>query len=289
MKRTSLVLLLLAATTSQAGNIGAKVIYGDDNRKDIYQVTNQTYLNLAQSTVALFSSSDVNDMGNGRVQLKGETFGDAMRLCKEEPFFEQPSGAFCSGFLVADDTMVTAGHCIRTEEACAAVKFVFNFSVYQQGVMPTEVGKDDVYSCKNIIARQEQGNGADFAIVKLDRKVTKFKPLQVNRSGSIAKGAPVTVIGYPAGIPVKVSDGANVRDPSPNGYFVANLDTYGGNSGSAVFNASTGKVEGILVRGEQDYVYKNGCYVSNRCPATGCRGEDVTKISALMQYIPQTL
>ena len=59
---------------------------------------------------------------------------------------------------------------------------------------------------------------------------------------------------------------------------MANLDTYGGNSGSAVFNAKTGLVEGILVRGEQDYVQKGDCRVSNVCPADGCRGEDVTKI-----------
>ncbi|MEI8190645.1 MAG: hypothetical protein WCI75_13115 [candidate division NC10 bacterium] len=79
-----------------------------------------------------------------------------------------------------------------------------------------------------------------------------------------------------------------MRDASPNGYFVANLDTYGGNSGSAVFSATTGLVEGILVRGENDYVWKGGCRVSNRCPADGCRGEDVTKVSALSSDIPQS-
>jgi hypothetical protein len=77
-----------------------------------------------------------------------------------------------------------------------------------------------------------------------------------------------------------------VRDASKPGFFVANLDTYGGNSGSAVFNAATGLVEGILVRGEQDYVQKGDCRVSNVCPADGCRGEDVTKIAAVADKIP---
>ncbi len=71
------------------------------------------------------------------------------------------------------------------------------------------------------------------------------------------------------------------RDASPNGYYVANLDTYGGNSGSAVFNAKTGVIEGILMRGENDYVYKNGCRVSNVCASDACRGEDVTKLSSI--------
>ncbi|WP_420540401.1 S46 family peptidase (plasmid) [Paenibacillus polymyxa] len=44
--------------------------------------------------------------------------------------------------------------------------------------------------------------------------------------------------------------GAAVRDNPPNAFFVANLDTYGGNSGSPVFNSDTHEVEGILVRGE---------------------------------------
>lgn len=36
----------------------------------------------------------------------------------------------------------------------------------------------------------------------------------------------------PAGLPTKIAGGATMRDASPNGYYVANLDTYGGNSGS---------------------------------------------------------
>jgi len=79
-----------------------------------------------------------------------------------------------------------------------------------------------------------------------------------------------------------------VRDASPTGYFVANLDTYGGNSGSAVFNAKTGVIVGILVRGENDYIYQGDCRVSNVCQATGCRGEDVTKLSAVTSPFSKT-
>ncbi|MEK7233144.1 MAG: S46 family peptidase [Elusimicrobiota bacterium] len=41
----------------------------------------------------------------------------------------------------------------------------------------------------------------------------------------------------------------DVHSSNP-GFFVANLDTYGGNSGSAVFNVETNLVEGILLRSE---------------------------------------
>ena len=65
-------------------------------------------------------------------------------------------------------------------------------------------------------------------------------------------------------------------------FLVANLDTYGGNSGSAVFNATDGKIEGVLVRGEMDYVFKNGCRISNVCATDACRGEDVTLIERVL-------
>ena len=55
------------------------------------------------------------------------------------------------------------------------------------------------------------------------------------------------------------------------------LDTYGGNSGSPVFNAATHEVEGILVRGETDFTSNGTCNVSLVCPTSGCRGEDVTR------------
>ena len=269
-----------------ADDIGAKVIYGKDNRKDIYDTDSALYRDLAQSTVALFNNTDViPDNGKKTAKLVTENFGDSFSLCKDEPFRDQPSGAFCSGSLVADDMVLTAGHCIRSASACAGVKFVFGFGIRQKGNIPTEVGLDDVYSCTKIVAREEQGYGADFALVKIDRKVTKYKPLAISRRGDPDVGAEMVVIGHLSGIPTKVSDGANVRS-NENGYFVANIHMYGGNSGSAVFNTKTGLVEGVRVRGETDFVNRNGCYISNVCPSDGCRGEDVTKISAVAKYIP---
>jgi V8-like Glu-specific endopeptidase len=89
-------------------------------------------------------------------------------------------------------------------------------------------------------------------------------------------GSEVLVIGHPTGLPTKLADGAVIRSLKET-YFIANLDTYGGNSGSAVFDANSGLVEGILVRGEQDYVRSSsGCLASNVCRNDGCRGEDVT-------------
>jgi V8-like Glu-specific endopeptidase len=121
----------------------------------------------------------------------------------------------------------------------------------------------------------------DYALIRLDRKVVGRTPLKYRKSGKIAEGQEIVVIGHPTGLPTKVAGGANVRENHRDVFFNANLDTFGGNSGSAVFNADTGEVEGILVRGEQDYEYdwSKGCRVVYKCTDDGCRGEDVTRIT----------
>ena len=113
---------------------------------------------------------------------------------------------------------------------------------------------------------------------------------EIRKSGGVEVGEDLVVIGHPTGLPTKIADGANVRRRAGT-YFVANLDTYGGNSGSAVFNANTGVVEGILVRGETDYRrdYRRNCRVSNVVSDNGGRGEDVTYITNiryLRRWVP---
>jgi hypothetical protein len=76
-----------------------------------------------------------------------------------------------------------------------------------------------------------------------------------------------------------------VRDNQPAAFFVANLDTYGGNSGSPVFNSTTHDVEDVLVRGENDFVQQGGCRVSLVCPNTGCQGEDCTRTTEFASFL----
>jgi V8-like Glu-specific endopeptidase len=213
-----------------------------------------------------------------------------MELCTEEPFKEQPNPGFCSSFLVGEDMIATAGHCIPDEDMCAGVSFVFDFG-YRTGASeedPTLVPEANVYKCTSVVSvKYEGGRGSDYSIVKVDRPVMGRQPLKLNRDLALAVGDGVTVIGNPSGLPTKIASNANVRKvEGDQPYFIANLDTYGGNSGSAVFNTTTGMVEGILVRGETDFIPRGSCYVSNRCADDACRGEDVTKTSEFTEFVP---
>lgn len=265
-----------------------KVIYGDDNRLDMVETLNPKHIELARSTAAqidnknlIRTSKNLFGIGKDNVRVVSRTL-QQIGICASERFSHQVAGARCSGFLVGKDLLVTAGHCIKTLEDCENYSWVFGYEVKTTADTTVTLPVENVFRCKEIIARSlDSGNQDDYALVRLEREVKNRHPLNFRREGVIADNAGLFVIGHPIGLPTKVADGANVRNNQPEKYFVANLDTYGGNSGSAVFNAETNEVEGILVRGEDDFVYNPtmNCSESHRCANDACRGEDVTRIT----------
>lgn len=265
--------------------LGSAMIYGDDGRKEVYQAS-ALQKQLAASTVALFKTADLGAVSSGSYTIKGQNYGTWGNLCSSERFREQSAAAFCSGSLVGPDLILTAGHCITSSSDCASTSFVFGFGVFQAGVLPQRVAQGEVYKCREIVSRQLQNAGTDYALIRLDRAAANKSPLPIRRSGEVRVGQSLVVIGHPSGLPTKVTDGGKVRSVASTGFFVASVDTYGGNSGSAVFDASSGVIEGILVRGDNDFVSQGGCNVSNKCSEDGCRGEDVTRVSEVARFIP---
>jgi V8-like Glu-specific endopeptidase len=280
LQTTLLAGLLIISSLAIAKEKNVDVVYGDDNRIDVFQSPNEMYRSLARSTVAMISADNFRKLPDGQMEI----FSPSLRgrgICPEERFINQPTAASCSGFLVAPNVIVTAGHCIRSEYDCVANRWVFDYKTFYPDQDIVRVPMENIYSCKKIITSVlDNFNKDDYAVIELDRKVTDRVPLEFRKRGKVSEGSNLVVIGHPAGLPTKVADGASVRSLDEK-FFVANLDTYGGNSGSAVFNADTGKIEGILVRGENDYTkdYERRCLKSVRCTNDSCRGEDVTYIT----------
>ncbi|MFV8249807.1 trypsin-like serine peptidase [Bdellovibrio bacteriovorus] len=270
-------------TPQETPELQEKVIYGSDNRKDLYEVKSTLQRRLADSTVALIKEENLQE-GAEITRISAQTFRRSYNLCASERFGEQENPAFCSGSLVAPDVIATAGHCVRSVRDCSETRFVFGYAIKSAGVQPREVPSTEVYRCAEIIHSEVLATGSDFALIKLDRPVNNHAVLKTRKSGSVKVGASLVVIGHPVGLPTKIAAGAKVRSATEAEHFVANLDTYGGNSGSAVFNSS-GVIEGILVRGDTDFVYQGSCTVSNLCTSTGCRGEDVTRITRILPYL----
>lgn len=208
-----------------------------------------------------------------------------IKICSEERFATQPSAGNCSGFLIAPDLILTAGHCTSDPKDCSNYSWVFDYKVEKEtGKIPTNIPAANIYKCKQIVSSSLLTPiKIDFGIILLDRPVTDRSPLDLRLSGKIANNQEIFVIGGPSGLPTKVTPGANVRDNSNLYQFSANLDTYGGNSGSAVFNASTMQIEGILVQGEKDYTLDTdkNCIRTNYCKDDECMGEKISRLSSL--------
>lgn len=297
-KLLTLIILLIAAGCAPSADTtptqyqsdpqaSANVIYGGDGRMDVYQTSDERLKALASSTVALMKVSDLKVSGNLTL-IQGENYGTQMNLCSSEKFREQDTAAFCSGSLIGPDLVLTAGHCIQNASDCQSTALVFGFAVKSAGVLPQSVDNNEVYRCQEIIKTQQVSNGADFAIIRLNRVVSNHAVLHYRTEGEVGLNDSLVVIGHPVGLPTKITVGGSVRSLANTQFILASLDTYGGNSGSAVFNAATGAIEGVLVRGEQDFESRGGCSVSKTCADGACRGEDVTRISVVRTYIPTT-
>jgi len=262
-----------------------KSIYGNDDRVETMDESNAQRKSNANAVAALFNRGSVTRSADGKFfSLPATPLSVAKQLCKNENFYDQPSGARCTGFLIRRDLLATAGHCISNDNM-ESVRIVFGYRMGGAGVV-LKVSAEDVFSVEEIVARVRDETD-DYAIVRLNHSVPESRGSVLALSRTDASMADsVYVIGYPSGLPQKIAGRAKVRDVSSASYFVANLDTFGGNSGSPVFNALH-EVVGILIRGEQDYRWdeREGCHRPMPCPDTGCSGEHVLKVSRFQNIL----
>ncbi len=265
-----------------------RIIYGVDDRIDVFQETDPTRLMQAASTCALISNSDLTNNGDGTftILLSAYTYA-GLPPCPGEAFASQPTAAFCSGFMVGPDLIATAGHCVGGTLDLQNFSFVFGFDMIDAIQPVSIVNGNHVYSGSELLS-WTPGGDFDHALVRVSQPITSpgAIALPVRESGVIATGIPVGVIGHPHGLPKKIAFGASTQvtvNVSPT-YFLANLDTYGGNSGSPVFNQNTGLVEGILVRGLADFTLGASCFSSNVLP-NNFGAEEVTRVSVIPSYL----
>jgi hypothetical protein len=272
---------LVACAADPQGGDGARpdpalaeqaVVYGDDDRVEVYAHPEERWRALAREAIVALVPSSALDRGDGaqvRIAEGVPTLGEARQLCEDQRFRDQPTAANCSGTLIDHDLVLTAGHCVPNVGSCGSDLFVFDYYYGAEGELAT-IDPEDVYTCASVVARRLSG-GFDYAVVQLDRPVVGREPAPVRRGAeAMAEGAPVTVIGFGSGLPAKIDDGGEVLYPHADllDYFEATTDTFGGNSGSGVFNEA-GEVVGILVRGETDYVSRGSCRVVNVVDAGG--------------------
>lgn len=259
-------------------SVANAAIFGVDNRQNLD--ANSPMQKYARATaVAVLTGNQT--IVNSKLNIDAAPLSEA--LCKDERFSSEPSLSYaCTGFLVAPDLLVTAGHCVSNHEEvknekegyCAVFDWMFDYQSRNGAAQTVGISMDRVYRCKQIVYAIEEDRAPfrDFALVQLDRPVLDREPLKLS-TAAVGTGDRVSMIGYPLGLPVKLTDGAKVivNDLSRQA-FVTNLDAFDGNSGSPVFN-STNEVVGILVAGTPSESWvrdeKKSCDILNRCDENG--------------------
>lgn len=261
-----ITLLLLPKAHAFIGSDQTKVIYGEDSRVELADFPDAEMVELGQSVAGMVQRSrlSVDPMDSTLYNFPKTMAQHAYGLCPDERFADQYVLPICSGFLVAPDLLVTAGHCVEFDFACERFSWVFG---YEEG--DERIPRDNVYRCEEIVEMKLRTSFAkveDYAVIRLDRSVSDRAPLNFRRSGRAPLRSPLVVIGHPMGLPLKAASearvtGVNLRELKTllrallqrRYYFLADLDTYGGNSGSPVFNRQTGVVEGLLIEGAEDF------------------------------------
>ncbi len=245
-----------------AGDVGA-VVYGDDDRRDVYDHPSPAWQTLAQQSIMMMARSSWMVCGDQpQLVLPELTLGEHQELCEGERFFEQPVLGTCSATLIDTDLVVTAAHCVLDQDTgrstCPTTVFAPG-PHYIAGDDLVTPDVEDLYGCRQVLV---QDQGIDIAIVQLDRPVVgPYLPAAVSAM-PVQLDEAVAAIGFPSGIPTKIADDCaalmltetNIRH---------NCDTFAGNSGSGIFSAGSMALVGVMSGGPGDYQQQGDCRVVN--------------------------
>jgi hypothetical protein len=243
---------ILMHKTRKAKENRRRGLWYNDYRMDYYSVPEIKAKKNADCVAAIMYKDNLINEKDGTSALKVKNYGEVFNLCEEEPFRDEPilAGRVCSGFLVKEDIIATAGHFVNDRNV-RDLRIVFGYRKESSSTSYEwlkQIRSNNIYKGVEIIGRvlNRTGDRSDWALVQLDREV-EGREVAVLSKDEVAYLQPVYVIGHPVGLPLKYAAGACVRGIA-RAYFVADLDVYMGNSGSPVFSSETHEVIGMVVR-----------------------------------------
>ena len=219
---------------------------------------------LADSSAALVYAHRLRFEGERAVRA-APTLGRAKQLCPAERFAEEPSWPFCSGTLVDQDLVLTAGHCLgpdaaQAAERCQRIRVVFGYELAADGSVH-DPAAGDVYACRRVAAYgrdPRDPSGADFAVIQLDRSVSRDRT-PVPLTERVPKpGDRLATAGYGAGLPLKVERAATVLASLGPEQIETDGDTFAGGSGGGLYDAA-GHLVALHVGGGVDWQFEGSC------------------------------
>ena len=238
-------------------------IDGADDRMDVYAHPDADLRDLAMRSVATMmhrrSAPTAADL------YSSTTLGQFENLCTTERFWNDPILGSCTGTLIDDDLILTAGHCVSGRYDCDNKSWVFNY--YRTSATTIgPISDADVFRCKEIV-HLDTAPGSDHAIIRLDRPATpRFTPARVAYGNhAMMGGHPVAMIGSPSGTPLKIDAGGVMLSGTATDAPEASLDAFPGSSGSGVFSRDGYALTGVVYASGSPFYEANGtCRVAAR-------------------------
>ncbi|PHQ28392.1 trypsin-like peptidase domain-containing protein [Leeuwenhoekiella nanhaiensis] len=270
-------------------------VFGPDDRKEAQDAVG--YQDFVRATAVMVDKRSIqnNIAYSYSLEERLSYMFETEKFDDNVQFLDQPALANCTGFLIAPDILVTAGHCIQTMEDAEPYVWVFDYTSDKQFNTTTHaipLDPNNIYEVAEVLsAKLDDATDDDYAILRLKRKSDR-RPYRFRTSGSIAVGTGVNTIGSPTGLPLKFAENAEVVDASPSNWFKSDIDSFPGNSGGPVFD-DYGWIEGILVRGAVTYLngdYSGDYYYDEECDCVktvtfdsavytaGCQAHKITSV-----------
>jgi hypothetical protein len=273
---------------------GLDAIYGNDERRFVDKKSSPKINELSKS-IALIISKDVVEKKILYTQINAKLLSDTdgINLCRDEKFANHHTVNSCTGFLIGEDLLASAGHCFTSASDCDNKLIAFNVQTSNESKSGYSVLNQNIYECSEVVSSAFDADGTqDYAVIRLKKKVKGIKPLKLRRTGAITIDDQVFMIGHPMGLPLIATNKAQINDISNPHFFKATLDSFEGNSGSPVFNNHTFEVEGILVRGEEDFLqdqtrqcYRYQVYDQGTKESPTIKGEGVSRIRDILPFV----
>lgn len=234
--------------------------------------------------------------------------GDSLKLiskdyeCKCVKFRDQKtldlSGS--TSFVINDSIIllsrhqITAGENFKTIEYPSNLSVIFNFEVKSDGTIESKIDSNEYFVVKKIIRNKEH----DVAAMITFRKIPKDKHLDISKKKP-KDNTKFYMIGHPLNLPKKISENGNILKKTDD-FLYTDLENFSKNSGSPVFNNSTGFVEGIMIHGCGDskkiqFDANNRCHmplfvtdtlINDYFLLKGCeKGEKVIRITKIKSWL----
>lgn len=264
---------------------GAHVLKGPstyDSRIEAFQLNKEKawqnkILNISSSVGVIIEKEKVNKISKEYFQIDIQNkLGANFNLCENVPFKDQPVVGNGTAFLIKGNRLISANHVF--ERAINNYVIVFNFEMINDKTVNNIIHESNVFSLNKVLFKDEE---IDVIIFNTNREIKK-ESLETQRSKGLKKYHKVYSVGYPTGIPKKISVNAEILDNNNLYYFYTSLDAFQGNSGSPVFDLETNKVIGVLVSGQKDFTFNGSCNELSICSYPNCKGEKIVRIEIIL-------